>query len=434
MLAQRLWQSWWPMGPASVAVPAAAIVVVVVAMTWPMLDWPFPLWVQTSAQFHEQFTWAGPIAGTSACWYATVLHPKNRIWMQPGAPRGGTPAVIRHLTVLVGWLVGAYLVALLPLVVSTVLADGIGTPDLLAMLSGVLAMVAAVALGYAVGTIMPSPATVPIVAAGFYALLVVGRAEGERYATVAPVLYLEPELGQRESLPLLVFRIALFIAVTAAAIGLAGKSLSRTATGTAQPWRTIADVAAHLAVPGMLVIVSLIRQPVVLATDDQPLATCTERREIRYCVHPGNQPRLAELVDTVDPMIVRFGDKPTNLDQIWDYALTLHPIDVNVARGLEVAWLNPDGTLETQIADTIAGVHACAGEDQGQRSEGEPDNLTHAAADISAYLSTGTPSGMFSGMSVADMQQWISQHKEQLHTCTLPSDQLPKPDDVNAPG
>jgi hypothetical protein len=424
-LLQRLRKSWWPLGPASVVVPAAVVVVVVLVRTWPMLDWPYPMWAQTSAQFHQQFAWAGLIAGASTCWHATMLHAKERIWAQPGAPRVGVPVVTRHLTVLVGWLVGAYLVALLPLVVSTALTGGIGAPDPLAMLSGLLAMVAAVALGYALGAVVPSVVMVPIVAVSFYGLLVAGVAEGDHFATVAPVLDAEPELGQRESLPLLVFRIALFVVITATAVSLAGKSLSRTATGATHPWRKIADTATHLAIPGLLIIASLTRQPVMFTADDQP-AACTERREIRYCVQADNQSRLADLVRDVDPMITRFGTKPANLNQIWDQALTRRPIDADLARGLEIAWLNPDGTIQTQIAAVIAGVYACASAASAdQERQSDIEGRTQVAADISNYLSTGATSGTLATMSVTDVRQWIIQHQEQLHTCTLAPDQLP---------
>jgi hypothetical protein len=418
---RRVRQWWWPLGPASVLAPAAAITALVVAMTWPMVGWPYPLWVQTSAQFHQQFTWAGLIAGTAACWYATVLHSRDRIWAQPRSPRPGTSVATRHLTTLVGWFVGAYLAALVPLVASTVLAGGVGTPDTLAMLSGVLAMVAATALGYALGTVVPSAAMVPVVAAGFYALLVAGSAGGESYAAVAPVLYLEPELGQHESLPLRVFRIALFVVLTVTAVGLAGRSLHRSQT---PPWRRVADVVAYAAIPATLIVVSLTRQPVVFTADAPQPAFCTERRDIHYCVHPDNHPRLAELVRTVDPLIARFGTKPANLDQVWDQALALHPIDVDIARGLEVAWLNPDGTIHTQVATTIAGLYACTTPGT-QRTEKDIEKLTQVAADISDFLSTGTPAGTLSGMSGHDVQQWIAQHQKQLHTCTLTPDQLP---------
>jgi hypothetical protein len=417
---RRLRESCWPLGPTSVIVPAAAIVVVVVvaAATWPMLGWPYPLWVQTSAQFHQQVAWAGLIAGTSACWYASVLHQRDQIWA-PWAPRLSMPAATRHLTVLSGWLVGAYLVALLPLLMSTVVTGGVGTPDPLAMLSGVLAMVATVAIGYAAGTVVPSAVMVPIVAAGFYALLTVGST-GEGYAAAAPVLYREPDLGQRESLPLLVFRIALFVMIIGGAVGLTRKSLNRTATGTAHPWRRIADVGTYLAAPAALIAISLIHPAVMFTTDDQPPTSCTERRDIRYCVHTDNQPRLADLVRAVDPLVARFGTKPANLDQVWDQALTFRPIDADVAHDLVLAWLNPDGTIQTPIAATIAGVHACASaEPDAQRTEEDIERLAQVAADISNYLSTGTPGGTLSRMSVTDVQQWIAQHQERLRTCTL---------------
>lgn len=413
-------RAWWPLGPASVVVPAVAIVVVVLAMTWHMLGWPYPLWVQTSAQFHQQFTWAGLVAATSACWYATVMHAKDRIWSRPNASRLGMPAAVRHLGTLVGWFVGAYLVALVPLVASTV--DGIGTPDPLAMVSGVLAMIAATALGYALGTVVPYAVTVPFVAVGCYALLVAGGANGESLATVAPVLYLEPALGQRESLPLLVFRIALFVVFTVAAAGLAAKAMSRTG-----PWRSAVDAVGYLALPAALVAAALVRQPVVFVADARPPASCAERRDIRYCVHAENRPRLADLVRGIDPVIARFGTKPTNIDQIWDQSLTFRPIDVERARGIEIAWLEPDGTIEADIATAAAGVYGCAfAEPDPKQSEEDIERITEVALDIRDYLTTGTPAGRLATMSARDVRRWLARHQDQLHACTLTPEQLPR--------
>lgn len=419
--------AWWPLGPAPVLVPAGGIVLVVLVMTWPMLDWPYPLWVRVSAEFHQQFTWAGLIAGTAACWHAVTLHPRDRIWNQPGAPRLGGPVATRNLILLTGWFVGSYVVALVPLVIATAVAGGVGSADPLAMLAGVLAMVAAVAIGYALGTLVPSAAMVPIVAAAFYALLVAGNAAGERFAAVSPVLYWEPELGQRESRPLATVRIAIFVAVGIAAAGLAASTLRRRATGTAQPWRTLADIATYLAVPVALIATSLMRQPVVFTPDGEPSAVCTDKRGIRYCVHADNQPRLAALVDTIDPVIARYGTEPANVDQVWDQALTLGPIDAETAR-LDVAWLHPDGTIQTEIAATMAGLYSCAFADttvQEQWTGKEMETLTQVAADLTDYLSSGTPTGVFATMPSSRIQEWIAQHQDQLHTCTLTPDNFP---------
>lgn len=402
------------MGPYSVVVPAAAIVAVVVGMTWPRFDWPYPLWVQTSAQFHQQFAFAGMIAGTAACWYATVLHAKDRIWVRPGAPRLGAPAVARHLTTLVCWFVGAYLVALCPLVVATLVHDAVGTPDPLVMVSGVLAMIAATALDYAIGTVVPSIAMVPVIAIGFYALLVAGNLTGEPMAAVAPYLWMEPSTGDRESVPLVVYRAALFVAVAVAAAWLAARAMTRMRVR-----RALVDVAVCLAVPALLATIALVRPPDAY-TVHIPAPSCVEQREIRYCVHQDNEPRLDDLVRIVDPIIARFGTKPSNVDEVWDEALVPPPGDS--VRGRETAGLEPDGTIWTDIVSTLGGRFVCV-------TEGEYDDRMNRIAelewDVTTYLETGKPSGTLASMTVDEVQEWLAAHQEQLHTCTLTVDQLP---------
>jgi hypothetical protein len=359
-------------------VPALAIVAVVVGMTWPRFDWPYPLWAQTSAQFHQQFAFAGMIAATAACWCATVLHAKDRIWMRPGAPRLGTQAVNRHLPVLVCWFVGAYLVALTPLVVSTLTTGGLGEPDPLVMLSGPLAMVAAVALGT------------------HWALSLL-RSRWSRSS---------PSGSTRCSSP--------GTSVAIAAFALATRAMTRV-----RAWRSLVDVAVCLAVPAVLVTASLLRPPVVY-TAETPTASCVERREIRYCVHVEHASRLDELVRRVDPVIARFGTKPDNVDEVWDQALTYaRPID---PERIDVVWLQPDGTMEPGTAGTAAGLYAC--DWRGEPTALEERNLD-IAWDIYDYLETGIPDESLASMSVADVQQWLAAHQKQLHACTLTEDQMP---------
>jgi hypothetical protein len=408
----RRW--WWPLGPYSVVVPAAAILAVVVGMTWPRFDWPYPLWAQTSAQFHQRFAFAGVIAGTAACWYATILHAKDRIWVRPGAPRLGAPAMARHLATLVCWFVGAYLVALCPLVVSTMVHDAVGTPDPLVMASGVLAMIAATTLGYTIGTVVPSIAMVPVIAIGFYALLVAGNLTGEPMAAVTPYLWMEPRIGDRESVPLVVFRTALFVAVTVAASWLAARAMTRIRVR-----RALIDVAICLAIPAALVTVALVRPPVAYVADT-PVPSCVEQREIRYCVHQDNEPRLYDLVRVVDPFIARFGTKPSNVDEIWDEALIPPPGDS--VRGRERAWLDPDGTISTEIVTTLGGIFACDWEGE---YDDRMNRISQLESDVTTYLETGKPSGTLASMSVGEVQEWLVAHQEQLHTCTLTVDQLP---------
>lgn len=398
LLVQRVRGWCWPLAPATVLVPA---VVVVVAMTAPMVGWPDPLWGQTSAQIHQQFTWAGLVAGTSVCWCATRFHGRDRIWMQRHASWMGGPAVQRHLVLLVSWLVGVYLLALTPLVVSTVVAGGIGAPDPLVMLSGILAMVAAVALGCVVGTIVPSMVMVPITAAAFYALLVVGNVGGHSDAAVVPVLYLELELGRWESLPLLVFRIAVFVTVVMASVGIATRWLRGLVSGLPRPRRPVVALTVRVAVPVVLIAGAMINKPGLFAVYAHRAAACTVQRDIRYRVRLDQQSRLAALVDSVDPVIARYGTTPGVVTQVRDRSLAWGPIDADVARGLRLAWLNPDGTIQHDIPTVLAGLYSCAldpaaqgttedttGDDarDGAGEGGAAEDLAGVTGDVLAFL------------------------------------------------
>jgi hypothetical protein len=282
------------------------------------------------------------------------------------------------------------------------------------MASGVLAMTAAVALGYALGTVVPSLVTVPVVAVGFYALLVAGNIVGEPLAAVAPVLWYEPQLGERESVPLLVFRTALFVAVAVAACALAARAMTRV-----RVWRSLVDVAVCLAVPAVLVTVSLQRPPVVY-TADVPTTSCVEHREIRYCVHSEQSARLVDLVRLVDPIIARYGTKPSNLDEVWDQALTYH--ETKHSERVDAVWMKPDGTLVPTTAALVSGLYACPWDGRNE----ERDRLHLAISyDVLEFLETGARKDSLSGMSVAEVQQWLAEHQDQLHDCTLTADQLP---------
>jgi hypothetical protein len=216
-----------------------------------------------------------------------------------------------------------------------------------------------------------------------------------------------------------VFRIALFVVLAVAAAGLAARAMTRI-----QPWGSVGDAAILLLIPAALIVASLIRQPVVFTADAQPSMSCTEQHGIRYCVHTENRARLPELARSIDPVIARFGTKPANVDQVWDQSLTARP-----ARGVELAWLEPDGTIQSDVAATAAGVYACAFAEPEPESELEPDSRqseqrTQVAIDVSDYLMTGTPTGTLSAMSALDVRRWLVAHQDQLHACTL--DQLPR--------
>jgi hypothetical protein len=120
-------------------------------------------------------------------------------------------------------------------------------------------------------------------------------------------------------------------------------------------------------------------------------------------------------------VIARYGTKPANVDQVWDQALTFQPVE---ARRVEIAWLQPEGGVQNQVATTVAGIYACS--TYGHRSEEDAERITQVAADLNHYLETGTPSGVLAGMSAADVRHWVARHQDRLHACTLTLDQLPR--------
>lgn len=275
-----------------------------------------------------------------------------------------------------------------------------------------------------------------VTAAGFYALLVGGHAGGDTYAAVAPLLYLEPELGQRESLPLVVFRIAVFVAVAVMATGLATRRLQRLASGGSRAWRRVADAVIYAAAPALLITVSLLHKPALFDVDVHPAAACTVEREVHYCVHADQRPRLAALVDTVDLVIARYGATPDLVTQVWDQSLAWGSIDAGVARGLQLAWLHPDGSIQSDIAIILsgyscsldpAGTGSAAGDAGDSAGEVQAETLTAVPGDILTFLNGSPPSGTFAGLTVSEVQEWLGQHQRELHMCTLTTEDLPQP-------
>ncbi len=116
----------------------------------------------------------------------------------------------------------------------------------------------------------------------------------------------------------------------------------------------------YAVVPVALVAGSVIQRPAVFAVDERPPAVCEVQREIRYCVHIEQRSRLPALIDSVDRVIARFGTTPDIVTQVWDQSLAFGPIDIEVARTLQIAFLNPDGSIETDIPGVLAGIYSCA--------------------------------------------------------------------------
>jgi hypothetical protein len=328
------------------------------------------------------------------------------------------------------WLIGAYILALLPLTVQTAIRGGAGSPAPLVMISGVLAMAAAIGLGYALGTLVSSVIMVAITALALSAVNVLTTAGADTFAPVAPVLYLEPQLGQTESTPLVVFRSALFLLAAAATAALAATTLLHQGRGEGRnTGARLADIGLYALAPIVLIGISLSHQPALFAVAQLASKVCRTAHGITYCVHTDNEPQLDALIAAVDPIILRYGAPPDTLHEVWDQALLLaatpppHPDS-----GIAVVALTGDGTIDlaqSGIIESLAGIGACTSNSAGQQN---PDATTTVQRDLVTFLShTTPPTGTFTGLSVPQVQDWIRRNHSKIVTCTLNPGDLPHP-------
>ncbi len=417
----RSGDGWFrPLGAWFVVAPAVMIVVVVLAGTWEMLSWPYPVWVQASAHWHQQFVFAGPVAGAVAAWWAARLNRADRVWSQSPSPRLGAVLVTRHLTVLTGWLVGAYVLGLLPLTVATALNGGIGVPRPWVMVSGVLAMVAATAAGYLVGTLAGSLVVVPFVAVALYVLDAFAAYGADTVGAVVPQLYTDPVLGVSESAGLVVFRIAWFSAVAAASAALAARVLRGRATGrySSRP-AAVRDGAVSAAAPVVLVVAALVTTPDLFEIEASARdRTCRHVDGVEYCVHRDNADRMDDLVGAFDGVLTRYGAEPPGIGAVWDRTLVLER-GGSRADGMLTARIVPDGSVygAASMVTALVGVYECD-------SAAAPGALP-VLSDLADYLSDGTLGGTLSGMDRAEVRGWIGRHRHALADCTLGSGDLP---------
>src|SRR5699024_11149604 len=121
-------------------------------------------WPRVSAAFHDQLLLAGPIATFAAYFYCANLSGRRRLVALPTAPRVGHLSVLRSFALVLGWVLAAYLLPFVPLVVHTAVTESHGSIDLFAALAGPVGMCLAIALGCVAGTSFPRPVAAPAAA------------------------------------------------------------------------------------------------------------------------------------------------------------------------------------------------------------------------------------------------------------------------------
>jgi hypothetical protein len=411
-----------PLGPLPVLLPGLAIVVVVVGSTLAQMSWPYQEWIRTSAEFHQQNALAAPIAAAAATYYAGRLTPPDRIFALPSAVRTGAPMVRRHLLVLITAFVTSYLIGLAPLVITTVRDAEHGGPHLLVMLTGLLGIAMATSLGYVIGVLGRTALLAPLSFILLFALTMLGTS-GDDFAALAPVLHVEPILGQVEAAPLVAYRIAfLLVAIVTAAA--ASAALLRAGRSRTARLRALAALIA----PILLVVPALIRTPALFSLETSAHRICAVQRDVEYCVHAGHRSQLTALVAAADPIIASYPARVPRIDRIYDVALSGSVGDDPRTVWFMIEPRNPTGTDAVNVPAVLSGLDTCLRK-YGPEPTGAAAEATELAQNLNVWLlhKGDPPAGSgFHGVPVEKMRGWISRVQNDIAACTLSKGDLPR--------
>ncbi|WP_051772762.1 hypothetical protein [Saccharothrix sp. NRRL B-16314] len=415
-----------PLGVWPVLLPVLAITGVVVAATGAMRAWPYQEWVQTSAEFHQQNALTAPIAAAAATYFAGRLLPPSRIFALPSATRAGRQTVARHLGLLIGAFVGAYLLGLLPLVVVTVSGAEYGGPDLGVMLTGVLGLVLATAIGYLVGAVTRTAMTAPLSFVLLFGATALGSG-GDTFSALAPVLHIKPVLGVVQSTPFVVYRLAFLtastIAVVWATVGLVRRHRAN------RRFRGSGLALLPLLIPAVLVVPPLLSKPALFAYEAETPSVCRAVNGVEYCVHEGHRSRLGIMIAATDAALTRHGGSAP-FTRVYDEALRGRPVngtDVWRAQARDtVLWVpvqphNPSESRPVQAVGVLSGLGPC----HQLRGTADPESV-RLAGDLGRWLDgTAAPGNVFTGMPDSSVQRWIAANGDRIAGCGLTPETLP---------
>lgn len=418
-MSPRRW--FWPLNAWYVVLPAVAVLLIVTIGTAQMWSWPYLHWSSTSTQWHQQFTWAAPAAASAAALWAVRMNRVDRLWVQPQAHRMGAAVVVRQLGMLCAWLVGAYSLGMMPLTITTVGSPG--SPDLLAMASGPLAMAAAVAIGYAIGTMAGSLVAVPVVAIVVFLIEWITAYGAEDVVAIAPKFSLDPMPGQVEPTPLAVFRLVLFATVAGVCGALVATVLRWRAQGRSNPLLSAGAVGMCAAPVLALGAIGLADRPVMYEVRDSGPPVCETVHGIDYCVHPDNQRRLDGMIQAFDEVIARYGTTPTQFSAVWDKSLmpNVPMMGQPTPDGKLIARLEPNGTVDV----LSSGVHLSLLSFTQCPTAGPGKDVVGLYMGLENYLHDGKPTHALSTLEPTEVQHWIRQHHDQIANCSLTAQDVP---------
>jgi hypothetical protein len=417
-MTERKLRPLWPLGFAVHAVAATLVLAIVLSSTSARWGLPYQDWMATSSAFMLQLGIAGPVSAAAAAYIAWRLCPRDRIFAHRLSGRPTWQVLWRHLSLLCGWCLGAYIVALAPLVVLTAARATDGGPDLRLILTGAVGLVAYAVLGYTTGAVFGSFLAVPVAFAVGMAVTVVGTSE---MSPLSPVLSAAVNVGQRPAFALLLLRLVVILLVGVALLYVADSFI-----GGAR--RAPFAAVAMLVAAGGFVAVTARDQPRLRVDQANPPAVCTTDRTVQICVHRGHRKQLNEVRSGAARTLGAYGADSTY--RVWDDALR-----GGSRPGTSYLWISADPAYVGEadlVAQDLAGQlvpsEACVKRDGLQL----PTEVEQLYTYLQTWLSQGgrvDPAYDYPHLrrlGRTGLQRWLHEHRGQLDECTVDLSTLPR--------
>ncbi|WP_199430871.1 hypothetical protein [Qaidamihabitans albus] len=407
----------------SVVLPAIAITAVVAFGLVGLFDRPVE-WPRVSAAVHEQLLLAGPIAAMASYFYCSNLAGRRALLALPTAPRVGYVSVLRSFTLLLTWMLSAYLLPFVPLFVYMTATATYGSIDVFAALAGPTGMGLAVALGCALGTVLPYPVLAPAAAVLVFLLFQLPNVADPAAAAFVPTLGHPMALGHTENPVLVAYRLVAMLVLTAFALGLAGLVARRTQPSEFVSWRTAGALCAVV----LLLAVPLANPPRAVLAEDAPPKACRSVEGVEVCLHQGHQQMLETAVPIVRTLVEAYGSRP-------EYLAAAYESSLNAPDNKTTAEFTPytTGPLERSIALSVSGHLAGLGPCRTALSSGRISVHEYEVRSAERYaLATwlrqrarvvaGEPvpasaGEFFDGADTAQVRSWLAAHRQQLADC-----------------
>jgi hypothetical protein len=281
---------------------------------------PIALWTDRSTDIQSGALAVGPFAAGVAAWMASREHRRGTTELAGTTPLDPGLRAAAMLVATTLWAVLGYVAGGTALLVITSAQATWGHPVLLPLVVGLLAVIVAVAIGFALGHVFPGRFTAPLVAIGLLGLFALGVQrgfDGSLYGMLSPVypsinLTISVFFPVRPDLALL--QVLALVGVLAAALGVLASRTSHRRLGIAVVTAGVLLLGGAVGLVGSAhrdpqgAVVTALDSPAVAAP--LPYTPVCSSSAVVVCVHPAYAAKLPVLDDAVNRLAAPLAGTP----------------------------------------------------------------------------------------------------------------------------